>query len=271
MPVNQTESVLRKRVGSYLALAEAIHVNQSEKLIHDFRVASRELIALEPILRVAGAQKKILRQLKKSLRAFSLLRDIQVLQLRFESHPRLQCLLQQQFAQELATLESTFRKIARVKFRTALKVALEEAINVANVAPGEFNQSLLQHWQHRVEKLRFALASLDAAQPKTLHKVRIRFKSVRYLTQFLQQSHLATVPVKKADLKIWQDKLGAIQDQTTALAWLKTQPKTKTLQRQLQHQQQLDCIRFVAESADLLRLIDQLDAHIYKALSHPPA
>lgn len=267
MAINQIEVVLRKRVGTYLSLAEIIRLNQSEKLIHDFRVASRELIALESILLIAGAKKKPLRKIKTWLKAFGTLRNIQVLQIRCAGSPALQTVLQQELNTEISALDKTLKKVANNKFKVQLREALETAVETSLAESAVFNNTILNDWLLTVDKLHKAVSKLNAEDPHSLHKVRIRFKRLRYLIQFLIQSHLINIQIKKTDLKYWQDKLGSIQDLAMSIEWLAKQKRTKTLQRKLLLQLQLKCANFVAESDKFTAQIEKWNGRVQKALA----
>ena len=50
MDINKIQIIIQQRVKQYLLLSKAIRNNHSTKTIHAFRVASRQLLALEPVL-----------------------------------------------------------------------------------------------------------------------------------------------------------------------------------------------------------------------------
>jgi len=271
MASKQNESMLRKRVETYLAVADAVRATQSERLIHDFRVASREMIALEPLLRFAGAKKKTLKKMKKWLKAFSTLRNLQMLQLMFADSARLQKLLQKEFTLELAGLQPMLQSMFKPAYQEQLKRLAEQTDPLIEQNKPALFSALLDNWQETVEELRQTVDALDADQPSTLHKVRIRFKRFRYLTQYLKQSGMLVLPLKKSQLKHWQESLGYIQDRVAAVEWLEKHPRTLRLRQTLQREITQASQRFVAEKALFLALIDQVDAQVRHALSSPPA
>ena len=84
---------LQKRVQTYLDLAELSRNDHSVETIHDFRVSSRNLLAVEPLLRCVSETSQWKKMVRKYLKSLSQLRDTQVLHGNLYGHDQFDTLL----------------------------------------------------------------------------------------------------------------------------------------------------------------------------------
>jgi len=198
--------------------------NPTERTIHDLRVATRRLIATLDIVGTAlpgGACRRSRRQLKRYLRAFSTLRDLQVqiiavreLAVRF---PFLQPFLTVLMVRETLLVKRSRREVFAIQM-----TPMEREVSAAG---------------HRLESLLADPVMADAARSAVLgalgsafvragglkagamtgktnriHRFRIAFKRFRYTLEALQPLlHDATGEVLKA-MNRYQVMMGEIQD-----------------------------------------------------------
>ena len=107
---------LQKRVQTYLNLAELSRNDQSVVTIHDFRVSSRNLLAVEPLLRCVSETSQWKKMIRKYLKSLSQLRDMQVLHGNLYGHDQFDTLLLEQMKLSLEEWRAISKNIVDVHF-----------------------------------------------------------------------------------------------------------------------------------------------------------
>jgi len=196
----------------------------SEKSVHDLRVATRRLIAvIDVILTIVPHDpvRNVIPELRKRLKAFGPLRDVQVQMLRVNTlrqrYPVLKPFFTVLLLREKRLIDTAPRVLQKADTR-----AVGEKIAFCR---RRLSKMLGSPQMHGVASLAAAGAAaagfaksvglLRAVTPHdvdTIHRLRIAFKKFRYLVETLQ----AVLPfVTEERLKLmntYQDRMGAIQD-----------------------------------------------------------
>jgi len=200
-------AVIRRRIERYRQMAARATVEDAES-IHQFRVASRELLAAAPLL--SRRKKGWVKRAKRELSALNRLRDLQVLHLRFADDKRLPPAIAQAAAAWDAGNQPWPAKLQR---------ALDTDFAGITLHAEQLPPQLAKLRRKAEKRLRRRLCQLDTLDPATFHRLRLAWKRLRYLTLLAAESELIARP-DKAALKSWQEQLGAIQDAEVAADWL---------------------------------------------------
>ena len=239
---------LHKRVQTYLDLADISRNNHSVETIHDFRVSARNLLAIEPLLRCVSETFHWKKMVRNWLKSLNQLRDMQVLQGNLGDHIKIDTLLLKKIKYCLEKWKRISKTIADVHFQDNLNASLETYCSEIMADPALFNRTATSQWSKTFQKVNMAIQQASYTDPPSLHKLRIRYKSMRYLATFLREAGVINV-LDILNLKYWQDMLGAIQDLEVGIKWLQESSNSADLIEQLKE-----------ESADLKqKFYDQAD------------
>lgn len=209
---------MKHRIELYLDQARKVHLDSSADMIHDFRVASRYLLAIEPLLRCASDTKKWRKKVKHGLKSLTRLRDLHVFRTRFCDKPELIAILDKATEKELHNTTALRRHAGHNSYAKKLRASFR------TLCSSKHNKSTIdaliyELWKKRWVKLTKSLQAVDYEDPASIHRLRISFKPFRYLASFLHESGL--VPVSSFDeFKYWQDIMGDINDLDVASSWL---------------------------------------------------
>lgn len=224
---------VKQRIDGYLELAEKIQKQYDADTIHDFRVASRNLTVIAPVIS-AETYKAWHGKITEWLKVLNRLRDLQVLKERTEDHKAIALLLQQQINDELQQWKEKSQEVAPEAFRQQLLQECSHTIQRIEMAPEKFDSVIRRHFRAVVDKLIERLDRLDISEPKSFHKLRIAYKSFRYMLTFLHDAGFL-LELNREELKRWQELLGDIQDDEVAAAWLlEHRPEERDLIRSIQ-------------------------------------
>lgn len=219
----EKERVIRtveQRIDHYLKLAKRMNRHCSRGTIHDFRIASRNLLVITPLLAntLSPSWNKVVKQ---RLNALGPMRDLQVLKKRLDGSNDAVCLeLEKSIDHAFNHWRRKHRKVLPKLPREQLEKARRRAVRRIEKSPGQFEQIIRNRWQAITKKLIARLEQVDTAHPKSLHKLRIAYKSFRYMAIFLHEIGMLD-SLEKKSLKHWQVLLGEIQDDEVAVTWLR--------------------------------------------------
>ena len=213
-------AALHKRKQTYLDLAILIRTDNTVSTIHDFRVASRNLLALEPLLRKGSDTSHWKIMMRKWLKTLNQVRDIQVLQEILVGHVEIEPLLLTHKRNCLKEWQEISRIIADKNFQDDLISSLETYCCRIEAEPAFFDQTVFSLWLKTFQKVQIALQHADHEHPISLHKLRLRYKSLRYLATFIYDVGIVDT-LDFPRLKYWQDLLGSIQDLEVGINWLR--------------------------------------------------
>lgn len=230
---------VKQRIGDYLEFAEKLQKHCDSDTIHDFRVASRNLTVIAPVIS-AETYKVWHGKITEWLKILNRLRDLQVLKERVKGHRAIALLLQKQINYELQLWKEKSREVVPSPFRQQLLQECGHTLERIELVPEEFDSVIRRHSRAIVDKVIECLDRVDISEPKSFHKLRIAYKSFRYMATFLHDAGVLS-ELNREELKKRQELLGEIQDDEVAAAWL------------LEHW---------PEERDLIRSIQQHSAHL---------
>jgi len=165
----------------------------SNEAIHDLRVATRRMLALIKLLNSVSPRpplKKLSRTFKDQLDEFDDLRDTQVILA--ELSRILQDLPQlQEFQTHLQSSEKKMLRTLGRKIRKLEPSKIKERIRkTCKAMQGEMNSDLASQILRAVDdafvRVKQRQSAVDFARPATIHRVRIAFKSFRYMVEIVQ-------------------------------------------------------------------------------------
>lgn len=220
----KTESILatslNERWKNYRAQLKICRNEFSEEAVHDLRVATRRLLAVLDIVRALDPHprvQKTRRALKNQLDALDDLRDVQVMLVEtsetLENLPSLK-----PFHEHLQKREKWLLRAARKQVRTFKPSELSkrtEKIYLATEKQAEeanFNARLLQVVDDAYLKAMQAYGQIDAAQPPTIHRLRIAFKKFRYMVEIVNPLLINYPETYLKRMHDYQSAMGDIQD-----------------------------------------------------------
>lgn len=266
MPLSKDEIMavkraLNKRVHSYLGIAQRVRADYSQKTIHDFRVASRQLLAIEPLLSTRSNTGYWRKRSRRWLKALNWLRDLQVMQSRFSSIAAIDQVLSEAIEGELSRFKKVSKKISRARFRRRLLSSLDDYCVALEACPKRGSKTIFTYWQQVSDETQAQLARIDSSNIELLHRFRVKYKAFRYLLELLVQCKFIDKRQVR-DVKHWQDVLGAIHDLQVAQNWLGRIAGTSSLRDQLNQEMQAMSLSFQQAGSTLQLFIDRIDSQV---------
>lgn len=259
-------NALQERIENYLQLAEQVRGDDSADTIHDFRIASRSVLALEPLLRTTSKTGKWRKQMGGWLKALNQLRDLQVMQERFGKNRELNQELEAGIQAELQAWEAMRPKIADKTFRKRLEDSVGQFFQRCSNHPGYFAVTTLALWWETLGKVQTRLAAVEPDDLATLHRLRVAFKSLRYLVNTLR--NIGVIPADaNAGLKYWHDLLGDIQDRQVAEGWLDSKGASRKLSTQQVAEAAALREQFMGEQLQFQTMLIRLDVTVTTSLA----
>lgn len=254
-------NALPERIERYLEAAEEVKSSEDVEVIHDFRIASRTVLALEPLLRTTSKTHQWRKQINHWLKALNHLRDLQVMQERLGEHPGLAKKLEKGIRKELQAWEHIRPHIADKAFRKRLNRSVESFCQRCTAHPGYFAATTLLLWWDTLEAVQTRFDLIREDKPATLHRLRVAFKSLRYLANTLRG--IGVIPEEAtAGLKHWHNLLGDIQDRQVAELWLHSKKADKTFSTQQAAESAGLQAQFMQEREQFQAMLVQLDEAI---------
>lgn len=253
--------VLAGRADRFCNLAEKTRKDFSEEAIHDFRVSTRRLLIVElligPDCRTGGWRKKSRRLLKQ----LSRLRDLQVLQIRFHDEPTLFKLLSQDIEHEIERLRQLKKTITVGDLEKKINRSIKLYRKASRAHPKRFARGICSQWQQIRAEMDGIMHAADQQDYHLLHRLRIQFKSLRYLTEILIGANLID-SIEFEHFKEWQNVLGNIQDLVVATKWLEGRNEVSSIRQQLLHELDQQVAACWAKQASLVALLKRLDVMV---------
>jgi CHAD domain-containing protein len=210
---------LEERWKKYCAELKRCRAEFSNEAVHDLRVATRRMLALIKLLNSISPRprlKKLSRAFKDQLDEFDDLRDTQVILA--EISEILQELPQlHDFQKHLQFSEERLLRTLRKKIKILETSEITKRIRKTHESiEGQMNSELKSQLMQAVEdaflrvKQRYSL--VDLARPATIHRVRVAFKSFRYMVEIVQPL-LPDFPAENLKrMNDYQSQMGEIQD-----------------------------------------------------------
>ena len=215
---------LNTRWDKYKAELKTCRVEFSEAAVHDFRVASRRLLASFDLLRTMLRDpriQKMRRVLKDQLDDLDDLRNIQAL-LADISETIHEFPVLQPYQEYLQLKGKKLLRAARKEIKSLKIESLSKRIQKLNKTMATFEQTDLEASLFSAVDEIYAIvnrryAMVEPSQPVTIHRVRLAFKKFRYMIETLYPI-LQNVPADYLKrLHDYQVTMGDIQDMEVAL------------------------------------------------------
>lgn len=258
--------VLNARVADYLRLARKLRGHNSEKLIHDFRVSSRRLLAIEPLLASQSSTRFWRQHARRLLKTLNPLRDLQVLQQRFAAHDAINYVICAKIAQAQAGIANLKHAGLGHTFKERLLMSLKRYCQACEAAPEYASDTMLAHWRATRDSFVECLTAIDYGELSTLHRLRVKYKSLRYMLELLCECGLVD-DQECRQLKHWQDLLGEIHDIEVAIDWLQSIDADQELRRQLESEMQDNIALFQQQEGALRRFAEHADELVRRLLA----
>ncbi|MGR9073668.1 MAG: asparaginase domain-containing protein [Gammaproteobacteria bacterium] len=255
-PPSDIEAALRSKIRDYLELLKKLNRKPSSEEIHDYRVASRRLLAVEPLLRAHYKTDAWRLRIRQSLKKLNRLRDLHVMRHRMGGLASLNAELEEDIRHE--------QKIKKNLHIPSIEKKIQKSLAVFCKSLETHHASVLENFTTQREKILHRvhrnLDEADATNPKSLHKLRVKFKAFRYFIEFLEDARLIELKAESAGFKYWQDLLGEIQDREIALEWLERIPDSAAAWSQAHSEKKRLISRFDSEKANFRRFIASIES-----------
>jgi len=212
-------NTIKRKYNQLVKKYQKIENKMTENEIHDKRVILRRIF---PILAAYKMNPSKIKNGEKAFKLFGKLRDIQVQMMKVESLEQTPEIIKyhvylKEFETELKGKVSKFCKKKELVFPVIKKKSKLETSKVISKTEKSLNK-LIERINSR---------SIDDAED--VHKIRIEFKKFRYRVEIL--SYLEDIEESKLDmLKMYQDKLGDIQDYQVLINGIKKYCKKRKLE-----------------------------------------
>ena len=210
---------LDKRWKNYRAELKLCRAEFSNEAVHDLRIAARRMLALIQLLNSISPRprlQKLNRAFKDQLDEFDDLRDTQVILAEIsETIHELPELQQLQY--HLQIFEDDLLRTLRKKLKVIDLFDVSKRIRKTRTAlEAEPDDNLISQTFQAVDDA-FLLTKqrhnwIDAAQPAAIHRVRIAFKTFRYMVEIIHPLLNAYPPENLKRMNDYQSLMGEIQD-----------------------------------------------------------
>jgi CHAD domain-containing protein len=187
--------------------------------IHDLRTATRRILAMIQLLNSISPRprlQKLIRAFKDQLDIVDDLRDTQVtvagISDTVQKFPQLEPFQKHMLRVEEKTLRKVRKKIETLETTEVKKRMRKTRKALATGVTGDFRSKVLQAVDDAYQKIEERYIRVDPAQPSTIHRVRIAFKSFRYMMEAIHPL-LKDFPEENLErMNDYQTLMGDIQD-----------------------------------------------------------
>ena len=139
-------------------------------------------------------------------------------------------------------------------------VATEKSLEIRNGVSENLRETFKKQWKKSLYHTQKNLLSADASDFKSLHRLRIRYKKLRYLLELLE--HDISLPPHRETLKQWQDMLGDVQDFRVMARLVKKLELPETLQQEFLTRADERAQHCVAQRAALAQFLIHVDDQV---------
>jgi CHAD domain-containing protein len=217
---------LEKAWRTYLTRLKRCRAEFSNDAVHDLRVATRRIMAVIQLLNSMAPRprlKKLIHAFKEQLDEFDDLRDTQVMLAEIsktvQELPKLQGFQKRQQDVQEKILKQLRKKIS--KFQTSdIKRRIRKSYDALEKESADvFGMRILQAVDDAYLTAKERLERVDRARPSTIHRVRVKFKSFRYMVEVVHPMLDNFPPQHLKWMNDYQSLMGELQD---AEVFLKT-------------------------------------------------
>ena len=209
---------LETRWKTYRAELKLCRDEFSEEAVHDLRVATRRMLAFLRLLNSISPRprlKKLARSFKAQLDDFDDLRDTQVILAELsetaQELPQLREFQQSLQASETRMLRSLRKRLKKLEITETARRIGKTRDSIASEKNGLAGQ-VLQAVDDSFQRVRQRHGAVDAARAATIHRVRVAFKSFRYMVEIAHPLLAGFPPETLKQMNGYQTWMGEIQD-----------------------------------------------------------
>ena len=204
---------------NYLIELKRCRSEFSNEAVHDLRVSTRRLIALLQLLHSVSPRprlQKMIHSLKEQLNELDELRDVQVLLAEIseiiQELPQLQG-----FQKYLQYIEEKMLRTLRKKIKNFETSEIARRIrktheSIEKRKSTDLETRVLQAVDDAHLQTKIRLEGVDLARPATIHRVRIAFKSFRYMVEIIHPLLKDFPGGHLKRMNDYQSRMGEIQD-----------------------------------------------------------
>lgn len=217
-----------ERWKSYRAERKACKRKFSEEAVHDFRVATRRLLAVMDMLRILDPHShtpKARRILKDQLDSLNALRDTQVtladISAQVANGADIKPFEEYLLARERKLLRTARKEIKDLpvsklgRYIRKCRLALEE-----NAKAGSWTARTLSAVDQAYARAMQAFGQVEASQSATIHHFRVTFKKFRYMAEMVNPVLKGSPKTYLKQMHEYQGLMGDVQDVEVILAAL---------------------------------------------------
>lgn len=209
---------INARVDNYLKWGNVLRSDINTEAVHEFRKASRKLMVVLELFRAEGQVPKVLDQIKYWQKKFGPLRDVHVISSMIGDNQILKDICEKSAKEQSEIIISNRENLLDTGFKADFNTAVENILMMVESDPSVFFLRMRYYWSEKYKKLIAHLEKPTSNNFKSLHKLRVKYKMVRYPIEFIQSAGLLDGG-DDPDLKYWQELLGKIHDCKIILDW----------------------------------------------------
>ncbi len=210
---------LENRWGNYRAELKRCRDEFSNEAVHDLRVATRRMLAFIQLLNSLSPRprlKKMTRTFKDQLDEFDELRDTQVILAELSGIlrelPQLKEFQKHLEASEERMLRALRKRLKKLEITETTKRIRKSREFIASKMDSGLESQIMQSVDDSFQRVKQRHSVVDVTRPVTIHRVRVAFKSFRYMVEIVQpfMPDFPTENLKR--MNGYQTLMGEIQD-----------------------------------------------------------
>ena len=210
---------LENRWKNYRVELKRCRVEFSDEAVHDLRVATRRMLALVQLLNSISPRprlRKLKRTFKDQLDEFDDLRDTQVILAELseilQELPQLQDFQKHLRSSEERMLRTLRKRLKKLEITETAKRIHKTRESIASQKDSGLESQVMQAVDDVFLRAKQRHSGIDLARPATIHRVRVAFKSVRYMIE-IAHPLLHNFPNENLKrMNDYQSLMGEIQD-----------------------------------------------------------
>lgn len=210
---------LENRWRNYRLELKRCRAEFSNEAVHDLRVSTRRMLALIQLLNSISPRprlQKLIRVFKDQLDEFDTLRDTQVILAELseivQEFPQLQGFQKHLRSTEERMLRMLRKKIRKLETSETTSRIRKTHESIETWAEDKLGTQIMQAVDDAFLRTKQRYGSIELTRPATIHRVRVAFKSLRYMVEIV---HPLLKDFPKENLKRmndYQSLMGEIQD-----------------------------------------------------------
>lgn len=219
---------MEKSWKNYLTELKRCRMEFSNEAVHDLRVATRRIMAIVHLLHSISPRsrlKKIIRTLKEQLDELDDLRDTQVILAEvsetIQELPELQTFQKQQQRIEEKLFRSLRKKVTKFDSHELSRRIHKTRDSIHIDTEDEMKPQVLRAIDDAYWVAAQRLERVDLSRPPTIHRVRIAFKTFRYMVEVMHPLLAGFPDANLKQMHEYQSLMGEVQDAEVFIQTLK--------------------------------------------------